>query len=288
MAEKLDWARDGAGWPNAAASRFVTAAGFSWHVQVMGAGPVLLLVHGTGAATHSWRAVLPLLAERFTVIAPDLPGHGFTATPDSRHMSLPGMARALAGLLQALDIVPEAVVGHSAGSAILARMCLDGLVAPSVLVSFNGAFLPLPAIPVELFQPLARLMVSVPLVSRIAARQASAPRALARLMEGTGSVLDAEGMALYGRLVANAGHVAGALAMMARWDLRGLERDLKRLATRLVLVTGSNDQTIPPGMTVRMRRLLPGAEAVSMPGLGHLAHEEAPARAVEIILEAVG
>lgn len=74
------WERDGADWPNRAASRFVTASGLTWHVQAMGApeAPVLLLLHGTGAATHSWAGLAPLLAARFRVIAPDLPGHGFT------------------------------------------------------------------------------------------------------------------------------------------------------------------------------------------------------------------
>ncbi len=283
MDGKLNWQTDGADWPNRAASRFVVVSGFRWHVQVMGAGPVLMLVHGTGSTTHSWRVLMPLLAKAFTVVAPDLPGHGFTATPPVTQMSLPGMARLLGGLLKALELSPEAVCGHSAGSAILARMGLDRMISPRVLVSFNGAFLPLAAMPAELFTPIARLMAACPLVSRIAARQASSPRSLGRLIAGTGSTLDAEGVALYGRIVGNAGHVAGALAMMSRWDLRPLERDLPRLTQKLVLVTGSADRTIPPSMTARMRRLLPGLEAVSMPGLGHLAHEEAPLHAVDII-----
>ena len=72
------WEREGRDWPNRTYSRFVQAARLRWHVQLMGDGPALLLLHGTGAATHSWRALAPLLAERFTVVAPDLPGHGFT------------------------------------------------------------------------------------------------------------------------------------------------------------------------------------------------------------------
>jgi len=83
MIGKLVWERDGRDWPNRDASRFVRAGGLRWHVQKTGTGPVLLLVHGTGAATHSWRELAPLLARRFTVIAPDLPGPGFTQRPAS-------------------------------------------------------------------------------------------------------------------------------------------------------------------------------------------------------------
>ena len=284
MRDKLDWETDGRNWPNRAASRFVDAAGLRWHVQVMGDHhPILLLVHGTGASTHSWRALLPLLAERFTVIAPDLPGHGFTATPAAASMTLPGMARGLAALLRTLGMAPNLVIGHSAGAAILARMCLDGLIAPRALVSVNGALLPLPEMPAELFAPVARILASFPMVSRIAARQAGSPKALDRLIRGTGSTLDVEGTALYGRLVGNPGHVAGALSMMGNWRLRPLAQDLPKLTVPLTLVVGEADRTIAPGETLRVQRLVPSARIIRLPGLGHLAHEEQPARVVEII-----
>ena len=54
-------------WPNRAASRYVDAGGLRWHVQSLGdAGPDLLLLHGTGAATHSWAGLAPLLSETST------------------------------------------------------------------------------------------------------------------------------------------------------------------------------------------------------------------------------
>ena len=122
----LVWSRDGADWPNRDSSSFVEAAGIRWHVQRMGEGPPLLLIHGTGAATHSWRGLLPLLAQHFSVIAPDLPGHGFTQSPPAHRLSLPGMAADIGALLRKLEVRPEIAVGHSAGAAILARMCLAG------------------------------------------------------------------------------------------------------------------------------------------------------------------
>ena len=67
----------------------------------------MLLLHGTGAATHSWRGLAPLLATHFTLIAPDLPGHGFTQTPSDPGLSLPGMARLVAALLAELASRPK-------------------------------------------------------------------------------------------------------------------------------------------------------------------------------------
>ncbi|NBQ74895.1 MAG: alpha/beta hydrolase, partial [Acetobacteraceae bacterium] len=60
--ETPSWEKDGRDWPNRTASRFVEAGGLNWHVQLMGQGPCLLLLHGTAAATHSWRDLAPLLA----------------------------------------------------------------------------------------------------------------------------------------------------------------------------------------------------------------------------------
>jgi magnesium chelatase accessory protein len=74
---------------------------------------------------------------------------------------------------------------------------------------------------------------------------------------------------------------------MANWDLRPLARDLPRLAARLILVTGSNDGMVPPSEAYRVRSLVPRAELVSLPGLGHLAHEERPEQVAAILLRAI-
>lgn len=283
--DRRGWARDGRDWPNREASRFVRAAGLMWHVQVMGSGPLLLLAHGTGAATHSWRALAPLLAQHFTVVAPDLPGHGFTETPATARLSLPGMAKSLQGLLHVLNMTPALAVGHSAGAAILARMTLDGQIAPRGLVSLNGAFVPLEGVPGQIFSPLAKLLVGLPLLPQLVAWRTKSDAAVRQILEGTGSRIDPQGVALYGRMIRNPAHAAAALGMMAQWDLHPLLRDLGRLAAPLLLVVGAGDRAVPPAQADRVRGVVPAASLVAMPGLGHLAHEERPEDAAALILE---
>jgi magnesium chelatase accessory protein len=280
----LVWLKDGVDWSNRVASEFVEAAGFRWHVQRMGHGAPLLLVHGTGAASHSWRALLPLLAEHFTVIAPDLPGHGFTQSPPAHRLSLPGMAADVSELLRALKVKPEIVIGHSAGAAILARMCLDGRISPNTLLSLNGAFLPFGGVAGHLFSPLAKLLVLNPLVPRVFAWQASSDGAIERLIANTGSRIDAQGIALYRKLVNNPEHVAAALRMMANWRLESLVADLPRLKPKLVLVAASNDRSISPVVAQRVRSLVPGATVEQLQGLGHLAHEERPELIARLVM----
>jgi magnesium chelatase accessory protein len=281
--EGLSWDRDGQDWPNREASRFVNAAGLRWHVQQMGDGPVLLLIHGTGASTHSWRALAPLLAQSFTVVAPDLPGHGFTETPQRQGLSLPDMAREIGELLRQLALDPAIVVGHSAGAAIMIRMTLGGLVTPRALVSINGALLPFRGMASQFFSPLAKLLVLNPLVPRLFAWRASDRSAVERLIRNTGSTIEPRGIEFYHRLVSSPGHVAAALAMMANWDLEPLVRDLPSLKTPLLLIAGGEDRAISADEAFRVRALLPSAKIEYLRGLGHLAHEERPEQIARII-----
>lgn len=286
MHDQLNWQRDGAAWPNRTASRFVDAAGLRWHVQQMGEGPTLLLLHGTGAATHSWRDLAPLLAQHFTVFAPDLPGHGFTERMPFEKLSLSGMSAAINELLTTQHIQPHMVIGHSAGAAIAVRMSLDQYIAADVLISLNGALLPPQGLPGLLFSPVAKLIAKSPLVPRLFAWRAKEQVAVQRLLSSTGSQLDPNGVALYTQLVSNATHVRGVLDMMANWSLRSIEMDVARLATPLWLAVGTNDGTVPPSEARRVQALLPSAVIVTLQDLGHLAHEEQPQQVAQLIMQA--
>ncbi|WP_233281360.1 alpha/beta fold hydrolase [Sphingomonas changnyeongensis] len=200
-----DWRREGRGWPLAEHSRFVADGPLVWHVQRLGSGPVLLLIHGTGAATHSWRGLAPLLADRFTVVAVDLPGHGFTRGRLPTGLALPGIARALGALCAAEGIAPAALIGHSAGAAIAVRMVMDGAVpaaAPSPPVHVIGlcpALRPFGGDAAGLMSGMARLMFANPAMPWLAAGLARfAVRTDSFLARSTGSRIDAEGQRFTG------------------------------------------------------------------------------------------
>jgi magnesium chelatase accessory protein len=282
-----DWAVDGKDWPNRETSRFLRVGDMRWHVQIMGSGPVILLLHGTGAATHSWRDMMPILAKNFTVVAPDLPGHGFTGQPAVSGMTLPGMARGVAALLGQLGYSPEVVAGHSAGAAVLAEMCLQRAIAPRALVSLNGALLPLPfhGVAAPFMGPLAKLLAANPLVPMLFAWQAADGKVVDRLLNGTGSAVDADGKKFYARLARKSGHAGAALTMMANWDLVTLQAALPKLAVKTLLVAGTNDKSIPHTDADKLARLIPNARVEKMPGLGHLAHEERAAEVARMIVD---
>jgi magnesium chelatase accessory protein len=284
MNRALDWGRDGADWPLRDASRFVTAGGIRWHVQRTGSGPAMLLIHGTGASTHSFRHLAPILGERFSLVVPDLPGHAFSAALPGEEMTLPGMAQALAALLAALEFRPEWIIGHSAGAAIALRMALDRRVTPhGGIIGLNAALRPFGGAMRRVFPSLARALVLNPLVPSLFAWQARDPEAIRRVIASTGSHLDAEGLRLYQRLFQKRDHIESTLAMMARWNLEGLDSELERSDLCLHLVAALGDTAVSPEDARRIRQRRKSTRLHFLPGLGHLCHEEAPETVAELI-----
>lgn len=288
MSRYPDWAVEGKDWPNGHSSHFVRAGGYEWHVQMMGSesdgAPVCLLIHGTGAATHSWRDLMPLLSSHYRVVAMDLPGHGFTKGM-GRPPTLEGMASAVAALLGELKLTPDLIVGHSAGLAIATQLLLDrNWRIP--LVGFTPALLPFPGLAARVFPALAKMLFTNPFVGVIFSRMAQGPGQVEKfLARSTGSRIDAAGARYYSRLFSKSGHCDGAIRMMANWRLETLGARLGEIASPILLVCAGRDSAIPKSAVMEAAALIPGCRTMEMAGLGHLAHEEDPAQAAAIVLE---
>jgi magnesium chelatase accessory protein len=134
-----------------------------------------------------------------------------------------------------------------------------------------------------MFSPLAKLLTLNPFVPQLFAWSASDLASVERLLKSTGSTIPRESLVLYQRLFASPTHVSSTLAMMASWDLDSLLRDLPRLTPPLLLVSGENDLTISPDDAHFISRVVPSGRTVRLSEVGHLAHEEAPARIAQVI-----
>jgi magnesium chelatase accessory protein len=276
----MDWTSDLADWPNSALSRRLRCRPHDWHVQEAGTGDTLVLLHGAGASTHSWRDVLPILAETFHVVALDLPGQGFTRAGTLRRCGLDSMAEDIAALLAANDWTPRAVIGHSAGAAIALRLSEMRQAAgemPLPVVGLNPALGNFEGAAGWLFPALAKLLALNPLTASLFSLGAPSTARARRLIESTGSPLDARGLDLYARLIADRAHVDATLQMMAQWRIDPLLGRLDRLAADCLFITGARDKAVPPRVAERAAARMPACRVATLPDLGHLAHEEAPA-----------
>ena len=262
-------------------SRFVQTPGVRWHVQIAGSGPVLVLLHGAGASTHTWRDLLPRLSADFTVVCPDLPGHALSHIAPGWRPGLREMADGLDDLLSALHLQPQVVVGHSAGGAVAAQWVLDHRshtpAHQPALIGLNPAWLPIPGMASWMFPAAAKVLALNPLSALWIARHGKRPGVVKKLVDETGSRLDAQGVDYYARLIRQPGHVRGVLAMMAAWDMGALGRRMGTLRGPVFMHLGGRDTTVPTSWSGRTYAVVAQARGITVPELGHLAHEEAPA-----------
>ena len=262
-----------ANWPFRTASRHVASKPHLWHVQDMGSGPTLLLIHGAGGATHSFRHLIPVLTRTHRVIAIDLPGQGFTVLGAKSRCGLNPVADDIKALCSQENWQPSAAIGHSAGAAIALR--LAEIMPLRAVIGINAALGKFDGIAGWFFPAMARILALTPMVAQVFSKYAGTPAQVHQLLTSTGSKIDAAGEAQYLHLLRMPSHVDATLAMMAQWNLDGLLGRLHLQSVPCLLITSSGDRAVPPSVSQKAAAMMPQAKLVDLPGHGHLVHEEA-------------
>lgn len=267
-----------ADWPNLGASRQVLCRPHRWHVQEMGRGRTILMLHGAAGSLHSFRDLIGPLARGNHVVALDLPGHGLTQLGARHRSGLDPMAEDIEALCRQEGWRPSVLVGHSAGAALclrLARMMRRDR-DPIRVVGLNPALAHFRGLAGVLFPAMARMLSVTPGATTLFSGSARNPDRVRALIENTGSTLDARGLDLYRRLLADKAHMDGTLLMMAQWSLDRLMEDLPEIDARSLFLVGEQDRTVSPDVARQAAARMPFAQVETLGGLGHLAHEEAP------------
>ncbi|MFK7743706.1 MAG: alpha/beta fold hydrolase BchO [Roseobacter sp.] len=272
-------------WPHAARSQQVLCKPHRWHVQTLGQGADVLVLHGAGSSTHSFRALMPLLAETYRVIALDLPGQGFTQLGARHRCGLEETAVDIAALCQAQGWQPKAIIGHSAGGALALRLSqLLSLRGQHLkVVGINPALDNFEGLAGVLFPALAKMLSALPFTAQVFASVSGKPERVKALIRTTGSDIDAEGLELYGALMRDRDHADATLLMMAQWSIEAFLPKIDSVTAPTLFITGENDGSVPPAVSDRAAARMPNARVTHLSDLGHLAHEEAPEQIAGLI-----
>lgn len=279
----MDWAAHASDWPMAENSQFILCKPHRWHVQIAGEGPLILLIHGAGGATQSWRHLFPILAKTNRVIAIDLPGQGFTKIGAQSRCGLVEMAQDINRLCAAESWNPVCIVGHSAGAAVALEMEFAAKV-----VGINAALDTFKGVAGVMFPLLAKTLAMLPMAAEFFIATGTRGKGVQRLIDSTGSNLAAADIVFYQRLFQDRNHVNATLQMMAQWNLDPL---IKRLGTHdaeTLLIAAENDQMVPADVSRRAAEQLPNGTFTLIESMGHLAHEEAPDEIAKRIIKFIG
>jgi len=253
--------------------------------------PVLLLVHGMAGSSSTWREVMPALAQRYTVIAPDLPGHGESDKP-LQDYSLGAQANALRDLLVATGIDRATIVGQSLGGGIAMQLAYQH---PQhcerlVLVSSGGLGREVSLLLRALTLPGVDFLSPVLFPSFVR----GAGNAVSGWLRSAG--LRAPGIEQewrsYVSLIDPDTRRAFLRTLRAVVDVGGqtvsaLDRLYLASLMPALIVWGERDRIIPVAHAHEAHAAMPGSRLVIFEESGHFLHTEEPARFVETLVEFV-
>lgn len=278
-----------------------TIHGYRRAYRIAGSGPALLLIHGIGDNSSTWDEVIPILAQHYTVIAPDLLGHGHSDKPRADY-SVPAFANGMRDLLVVLGISKVTVVGHSLGGGVAMQFCYQfpRFVERLVLVAAGGVtrdvnpvlrLFSLPVVPQVLsvlrvpgvvpgLTTLAKAIVAAPLPSVFPA--AATPEHLLAdhedLMRVLGGLADPTASAAFLR------------TLRAVVDWRGqsvtmLDRCYLTERLPVLLVWGDQDIVIPYHHGELAHSAIPHSEFETFAGSGHFPFHDDPDRFCRVVID---
>jgi len=252
--------------------RLTTVDGVAVHHTDEGQGPAVVLIHGFGGHTFSFRKNIPALAEHFRVIAVDLKGFGYTERPRKSDYSLTAQARMVVGLMEALGIESAAVVGHSMGGEVAMRIAAgfpERVEKLLLVASVSGDRFPsLP--PTPIMRPFMAAFGR--LTSRFLLRRAFYDRA--HLTEEV-----RQGYRAPRRI---RGFMDGIYQIFRDWR-HDLPIAFEKI-TQPALILWARAERLPNWMLDRLRTRLPQAEVHFVEEAGHLVLEEQPEAANRLML----
>jgi pimeloyl-ACP methyl ester carboxylesterase len=258
--------------------------------RMAGSGPVVVLVHGIASSSETWGRVMPALAERVTVVAPDLLGHG-GSTKSAGDYSLGALAAGIRDLLIELGHDRATLIGHSLGGGVVMqfayhfpdrceRLVLVGSGGLGKEVALNLRALSFPGVE-YLVAPAfnSRLQAAGTVVlgwfRKVGLRPAPS---LEEFWRGYGSLMDADARRAFFHTLHSVVEPGGQrVSAMNRLHLVS--------GTPTLIVWGDRDSVIPVGHAYEAHAAIPGSSLHVLEGVGHFPQHDDPERFVGIILD---
>ena len=275
-------------WPD---SQFIEINGLKVHYQRYGNGnPAMILLHGFGASTFSWREVIKPLGAHGTAIAFDRPGFGLTERPlpqtweGKNPYTLDFQADLVIGLMDALDIPRAFLIGNSAGGTVAFYTALkypqrvEGLVLVDAAIYRGGGA---PA--------WIRPLLDTPQMNRLGpwfVRSLAGEQGLAFLRSAwhDPSKITDEIIAGYRKPRQTKNWDRALWELTKASQASDLAKHLSEVSHPVLVITGDDDRIVPTEESIRLAQELPNARLVVIPNCGHVPQEECPAEFLHAVL----
>jgi pimeloyl-ACP methyl ester carboxylesterase len=255
-----------------------------------GSGPAIVLVHGITSTSATWERVMPYLATRFTVIAPDLIGHGESAKPRGDY-SLGAYASGVRDLMVTLGYENATFVGHSLGGGVVMQLAYQfpERCERLVLVDSGGLGREVNLLLRAATLPLSEVVLPLLASTRLLDAGRAGGRLLGRLGIRAGTELAelARGHASLENPEARAAFVHTLRTIVDPFGQRVNATDRLYLAENIpfMLVWGERDRIIPVEHGLSAHALVPSSRLELFEGAGHFPHLDDPQRFLDVLLD---
>lgn len=258
--------------PDVGPCRFISVNEKNIHLIEAGSGAPVILIHGGQAWAYAWRhQVAPLVAAGFRVIAPDLPGCGYSDLPSRFDYSIEGLSVFLERLLDTLGIKQAVFAASSAGGLPVLDFAIrhSERVAALILASTCG---------VPHKEPLLWRLIRWPVVGELMKLFLTHDLVRSNLQQMVfdGRQITDDVTAAYYQPLRRFGAWAAQLRLERNWRPVWVEQHIDTISARTLVVWGENDPVHLGGMAYEFGRRVKNARAVFLPACGHLPHEEKP------------
>jgi pimeloyl-ACP methyl ester carboxylesterase len=268
--------------------REITLHGQRAAYRLAGSGPPIVLIHGITSSSQTWELIAPSLARHFTVLAPDLLGHGESAKPRGDY-SMGAFASGVRDLMIALDIGPATIVGHSLGGGVAMQFAYQFPERAQRLALVSSGGLGRRVHALLRWGTLPGAEIVIPLIA--SSRVLAAGRAIGRALDQIGLRLGTDALEMargHASLVDPETRTAFVHTLRASLDSTGQRvraTDRLYLATQLplLIIWGKRDRIIPIVHGRAAHEQVPGSRFEVFPTAGHFPHLDEPVRFVEIL-----
>ena len=267
----------------------VSIHGHDMAYQMTGSGPALLLLHGIAGSSRTWRDVIPQLTDRFTVIAPDLMGHGLSEKPVGDY-SLGSFASGIRDLLDVLDIDHASVVGQSFGGGVAMQLAYQHPELCDRLVLVDSGGLGREVNWMLRFMTLPGSEYVMPVIFPRFVRDWG--DSLFRSINDRGIRLSriSEMWSAYASLAESENRRAFARTIRAVIDPGGqtvsaMDRLYLAAPMPTLIIWGDRDDIIPVSHAHAAHQAIPGSRLVIIEGAGHFPQIEAPEQFVHPLVD---
>lgn len=268
-------------------SRFMEVDGVRLHYQEAGDpnAPPMILIHGFAASNLVWSKVfLEFAVAGYRVIAPDLPGYGYSGKPRHLDYTIASQAEMIVSFLKRLEIDRAVFIGSSYGAAVAATIALDhaGLVEKLIMVGAVNNNKPTRYLLMRLFgSPIIGDILSPLLVG---SRRLLRLR-MKRVYDRHSWVLDERRVDARHLPLRTRGAHRAIIRTVRRWDAERVSRDAHLLTQPTLLLWGDTDREVPLADGERLHETIAGSRLIVFRECGHLPHEEYPQAFVRVVLE---